>query len=383
MIIHEILKNNNNYKLLEKFIAQKHPIQFRYYTFRNIDVIQNHKLTIIGIIDDNPIAYGHIDHEKGINWIGLCVLNDYQDQGYGKKIFSYLMNYANKEGIKNIQLSVDVDNYRALNLYLKHNFKISNIVNKHYIMEYKLFIELPVSTGEALDKLTILDIKMKKITDNRRKDVEKEYNILNSKLEKYKEKYIFYYDILLIINESIWDMQDKFRESCNAEEQNNLCIQIIKENDNRFRVKKKINNISNSNLKEQKGYKSKIAFVLTHLGLGDNITAIGAVRYLSTCYDKVVIVCKEKNIRNMELFYNDDKTIELYSVISDGNISPNYGYNHSAFHKITKDMDVYLSGDHIINKNHEPYTDIPFNFYRDMNIDVKYFWDYFRVNIPK
>ena len=46
---------------------------------------------------------------------------------------------------------------------------------------------------------------------------------------------------------------------------------------------------------EQKGYKLKKAFVLTHLGLGDNINSIGMVTYLSTCYDEVVVVCKEHN----------------------------------------------------------------------------------------
>jgi hypothetical protein len=40
-----------------------------------------------------------------------------------------------------------------------------------------MIITLPVSVGEAIDKLTILDIKLQKITDNRRIDVEKEYNL--------------------------------------------------------------------------------------------------------------------------------------------------------------------------------------------------------------
>ncbi len=243
-------------------------------------------------------------------------------------------------------------------------------------------IQLPVSMGEALDKLTILDIKMKKIIDARRADVEKEFNLLSSKLEKYKEEYIFYYNILLLINESIWDMQDIFRDSKNPQEQNKLCIQIIKENDNRFRVKKKINNLSNSSLKEQKGYKPKTAFVLTHLGLGDNITAIGAVRYLSTCYDKVLVVCKEKYKKNMELFYEDDETIELYPVMDDNCISPNSGFSNEEFKKITENMDLYLAGLHCLSTTMEPCNELPFNFYRDMNINEKFFWTYFHVNIP-
>ena len=120
---------------------------------------------------------------------------------------------------------------------------------------------------------------------------------------------------------------------------------------------------------------------MTHLGLGDNITAIGAVRYLSTCYDKVFVVCKEKNKKNMELFYDDDKTIEIYPVICDKYISPRKGFDINTFKNITKNMDLYLAGSHCLIKHPEPYTDLPFNFYRDMNINEKYFWQYFHVNI--
>ena len=41
---------------------------------------------------------------------------------------------------------------------------------------------LPVSLGEAIDKLTILDIKCAKIMDERKLDVEKEYTILYDEL---------------------------------------------------------------------------------------------------------------------------------------------------------------------------------------------------------
>ena len=124
------------------------------------------------------------------------MLDVYQGNGYGKQILSYLLNYIKTNNINNVQLSVDIDNYKALNLYLKNDFQISEITNKYYIMKYNDFIELPVSMGEALDKLTILNIKIK-INDDRKFDVEKEYNLLNSKLIEHKNNYIFYYNILL------------------------------------------------------------------------------------------------------------------------------------------------------------------------------------------
>ena len=127
----------------------------------------------------------------------------------------------------------------------------------------------------------------------------------------------------------------------------------------------------------------KTAFVLTHLGLGDNITSIGAVRYLATRYDKVIVVCKERNKKNLELFYDDDARIVLYPVENDNNISPRYGFNYNEFKKITNNMDLYLAGYHCLTKQPANFSTIPLNFYNDMNIDEKYFTEYFHINTPK
>ena len=98
-------------------------------------------------------------------------------------------------------------------------------------------IDLPVSLGEALDKLTILDIKREKIKDDRLKDVEYEYNLLYEKLKEHINTNNYYYSILKKINLNIWEMQDDFRY--NNKNKNHLCLAIIEENDRRFRIKKK------------------------------------------------------------------------------------------------------------------------------------------------
>jgi ribosomal protein S18 acetylase RimI-like enzyme len=136
MEIIEIKSLENNLNLLETFIKQKHPSLFRYYNSRSIEAIKNHKLTVICVVNNNPIAYGHIDNANEVNWIGLCVLDEFQGKGYGKHILLYLLEYIKTNNIENVQLSVDIDNYKAKNLYLKYSFKISCITNKYYIMEY-------------------------------------------------------------------------------------------------------------------------------------------------------------------------------------------------------------------------------------------------------
>ncbi len=368
------------YPLLQKFIEKDHPISFRYFETRNIDVVNNHIITLIGEINQEPIAYAHIDHENGINWIGICILQQEQGKKYGKQIFASLIKYIHENDTPNVQLSVDVDNYRAINLYLKNDFKITQIYQKYYIMKlnnYKV-IQLPVSLGEALDKLTILDIKTEKLKENRLKEVKKEYDILYDNLKSFVEEHSFYYSILKKINLKIWEMQDEFRYDRNFRVKNKieLCKKIIVDNDRRFRVKKKINDVTKSFLKEQKGYKQKKAFITTHLGVGDHITTIGMVRYLSTCYDKVTVVCLKKNEKNVRSFYSNDKNIEFYPVSRIKDINVRYGFSLKKLNKITEGMDLYVCGYNNFRRKLNIY-DLPFCFYDEINIPTSIFWDYF------
>ena len=110
-------------------------------------------------------------------------------------------------------------------------------------------ITLPVSLGEALDKLTILDIKLQKISDERKADVKKEYDLLMTSLKPYVTAYSYHYRILRAINLLIWDIQDLFHGKDTTPEQGaELCHNILLENDRRFRVKAKINALANSAL---------------------------------------------------------------------------------------------------------------------------------------
>ena len=68
-------------------------------------------------------------------------------------------------------------------------------------------MKIEVSVGEAIDKLSILELKMRKISEiNKQMEVQKEINALNE-CHKYKEYYL-YYNLLMYVNEQIWDMTD-------------------------------------------------------------------------------------------------------------------------------------------------------------------------------
>jgi len=132
----KITKVQDNIKLLKKFIINIDSNFFRYYDKRNLECLKNHKYTILGIVNEIPIAYGHLDIENDNCWLGICVLKKYHSRGYGKIIINNLINYYNLNLEKyNLVLTVDEDNINAINFYKKYNF--ISIENKDCIIKMK------------------------------------------------------------------------------------------------------------------------------------------------------------------------------------------------------------------------------------------------------
>ena len=256
-------------------------------------------------------------------------------------------------------------------------------------------MKLEVSFGEAVDKLTILEIKKRKIADeNKRVEVAKEYDYLFENLKRVLQGNILYLcSCLTFINEKIWDMQDEIRDCKNVgEEHYRLCISILEYNDMRFRIKNKINCNANSNFKEQKGYNAKKALLLPHLGLGDEFTMVGAVRELSLRYDEVIIVSKTRNKNNVQVLYEDDPSIRILDVESDIMISPNFGCKNSVLTVYkSAGYDILLCGMHknalgtkVHNLNKEKVGNRPFweQFYYDIGLNYhdRFIYSYVSTN---
>lgn len=243
-------------------------------------------------------------------------------------------------------------------------------------------IVLPVSIGEALDKLTILDIKKEKISDpSKNAAVCKERDLLYAQLERFIRPVQFYYDILCHTNKKIWETLDTVKNPRMSPADKLKTYEIIwDDNDRRYRIKNKINNMLNSSIKEQKGYAARKAFVLHHLGMGDMIYCVGMVRYLSTLYDEVKVVCKRKYLANVRQMYSDDPSIVIYPVEGDRDISVKLGAPPSVFQEATAGHDVFVCGDHLGHGKY--YQAIPYEFYDDVKIDRQVFWTYFHVNLP-
>ena len=172
-------------------------------------------------------------------------------------------------------------------------------------MEKNDLLYLPVSLGEAIDKLTILDIKMDKITDDRRNDVKKEYDILHKKLEEFIIKYENLYQTMKRVNLLIWDMMDLLRDGdINEYLYLKVCKECVEYNDIRFRVKNKINYVSKSLLKEQKSYKINRLVII----INKTIDLINIIKYFSFIYDEINIV-SDLDINYLKKYFEYDITI--------------------------------------------------------------------------
>jgi len=123
-------------------------------------------------------------------------------------------------------------------------------------------IDIPISCGELVDKLTILQIKKIKIKEKiKLEQVNKEYEYLMKTYSGILKKFPNLnemHDRLYQINLNLWEIEDKVRmcEKNDKFDQSfiDLARNVYQTNDLRFTIKNEINEYLNSDIKEQKSY---------------------------------------------------------------------------------------------------------------------------------
>ena len=123
-------------------------------------------------------------------------------------------------------------------------------------------ILIPVSVGELVDKITILEIKSNLITDTEKlKNIDKELSSLRKVLDSLKldsDNLTNMYADLLDTNMKLWQIEDEIRilEKNNDFGENfiSLARDVYITNDIRFDIKNKINDFFGSSYKEEKSY---------------------------------------------------------------------------------------------------------------------------------
>ena len=119
-----------------------------------------------------------------------------------------------------------------------------------------------ISAGELLDKITILEIKMEKITDSEKlKDINKELSSLTKTSDEKipdKKRIEDLVSNLKKINLKLWDIEENKRRAEKEKKFDETFIQlsrdVYKSNDERAKIKLKINDILGSNIKEVKSH---------------------------------------------------------------------------------------------------------------------------------
>ncbi len=125
-------------------------------------------------------------------------------------------------------------------------------------------IQVPISPGELLDKITILQIKAERIEDA--------VKVTNVKLELELLSHVWSESVtvdseievltqeLKSINEILWDIEDDIRDEEHKKQFGERFIELARSvyvtNDDRANAKKKVNLYLNSNIVEEKSYQN-------------------------------------------------------------------------------------------------------------------------------
>lgn len=123
-------------------------------------------------------------------------------------------------------------------------------------------VSVPISLGELLDKISILEIKNKKIlNESKILNIKKELNSLNKVLDELNvnlSESNMLYNKLYKINLTLWEIEDSIRVLEKNEDFGEKFIKLARAvyitNDQRFEVKNDINKLFNSEYVEEKSY---------------------------------------------------------------------------------------------------------------------------------
>ncbi len=123
-----------------------------------------------------------------------------------------------------------------------------------------MIIHAPISIGELVDKITILELKLEFLTDSKKLD---NVNIELTHLDKILNDLtipdiVFERDALKFVNRRLWHIEN-FKRECEknqtfGEEFVETARQVYLKNDLRAEIKRRINTIVGSTIVEEKSY---------------------------------------------------------------------------------------------------------------------------------
>lgn len=179
-------------------------------------------------------------------------------------------------------------------------------------MKSEMYLE--VSVGEAIDKYCILELKSARIQDSEKLvQIRKEMDALNDCKTVLSKFDSVYYRMLYHVNERIWDMTDIIK-SITPEHPDfpKISNDIFDYNQRRFRLKKIINELTKSNIQEQKSYSNShcVIRVENEVIFFSNLASIN---YLSIQYDTISFDVESFDNNIIRKIFNTSNYIYNYS----------------------------------------------------------------------
>lgn len=144
-------------------------------------------------------------------------------------------------------------------MVVKQSTEENQVVQKN--KKLNKMVTVPVSVGEMIDKLSILQVKKNNVKDENKlvfinKEFELLYNFSSEYLSNLETESI--YHRLVEVNSNLWEVEDKLRimekEQRFDEEFISLARKVYFTNDERFTLKNEINLITDSEIREIKDY---------------------------------------------------------------------------------------------------------------------------------
>lgn len=120
-------------------------------------------------------------------------------------------------------------------------------------------MKIEVSNGEIIDKLTIIQIKLERISDSAKLvNLQAEYDELNAASASLMSNSDLLYKALYEVNRELWDIEDHIRDLERRKDFGSDFIDTARsvyiKNDRRSELKRQINIQTSSGLIEEKSY---------------------------------------------------------------------------------------------------------------------------------
>ena len=123
----------------------------------------------------------------------------------------------------------------------------------------------------------------------------------------------------------------------------------------------------------------KNAIVLTHLGMGDMLSASPAIRYFAGKYENVYIISKSRYFENCMKMYEDVDNVNILTLSSradDSEYQERMEVNEF-LSDFEEEYELLTSG--IYHKDPAPFDILPDNFYMDLGLDLDVYENYFSL----